>query len=232
MGNNPLSKNNTNENEEYTTDIGVKVPTDGHDGKFMFLLESAIRDWVDGGWGKKSPDELMTDEEVEYIKNNMEDSENNPEVPTGYLTRVGYGHNLIPLLRKGQLKEGDLVPDEARLRGYSRNPEATLNYMRENLSGTTKPIVIYKTNNNVPHFKVDPFDNDFPEEAESFVSQNTLKIDKITSYRATDYDDYDEGASYQMGNEIYNHIGMDTQSWDKNELQYYPEVIVVDVSPS
>ncbi len=180
MGNNSTSKNNSTTPNEFKTKAGIMVDTDGHTHEFMEILENKIKDWVWEGEGSPSVD--MDDDELEYINNNMVNSEDNPDVPTGSLTRVEESHHILPLIMDGSLKVGDTLPSNAMYRSYSRNPEATVNYAKSK-GWHDDTLVVYRTKGNVPHFKVTDFVSSFADEKESLVIQGKLKIDKITNFK-------------------------------------------------
>lgn len=217
MGNN-TSNTNPKSPETYTTRDGYNVPSDGHSRNWMRQFEMIVSSWIRGE--SKSPSYEMNDEQRDYVQNNMEDSENNENVPTGHLTRGERGYHLIPLLRNGQLSEGDLIPDNAFLRSYSRSPNATANYIYQTFDDGS-PIVIFRTHNNTKHFNATPFNDAYAHEEESFVNQSQLRIDGFKIYDAEDYDspyDYSADVNWELG--------------ATNNLKFYPEeVVFVEVSP-
>ena len=211
------------ENQKYKTDAGKLVDTDGHSKEWMEALEEKISHWV--GMGEGSPSAELNKDEVDYIINHMEDSENNSDVPNGFLTRAEQGHHFLKLLENG-LKEGDTLPSNSIFRSYSREQDSTYFYMHD----WSKPVVIYRTNNNTPHFKATDFDDLYEDvESESYVQQNKLKVDKITRYNLSDYDDIGvNGQSKKFNKDIQKQLGIK----GKNPSFNSSEIIFVDVSPT
>ena len=138
-------------------------------------LVSNMKRWQCGGDG--SPDKLLTDEEKDFIKRNMVNSRDDEEVPTGHLTRVEHQYHFI----ESGLKEGDILDTQSLFRAFSREPDATNWYMNSEF-GRKEPIVIYRTNGNVPHYNITKHTGEFQREKESWVETGKLKIDKISHY--------------------------------------------------
>lgn len=201
--------------ESFVTRAGVEINKDGYSEEFLDGLNDKIEDWVE--FGGKSPNEELDKEEIDYIKDNMEDSENNPDVPSGHLTRAESGYHLIEKLHSGEIGVGDKLPDSATFRSYSRTQEATIHYMH---GWESSPVIIYRTNNNAKHFNATNWCGTFQSEQESFVEQREMKIDAITSYTR------DINDSYQ---ELFDELGVDGS---KLPYIYTDEVIIVDVSPA
>lgn len=219
-----MGKNRQNSTPQtYTTTSNETVFTDGHSQEWMQEFNKKISGWTGGG--KASPDVDLNKEELEYIRNHLEDSEDNPSVPSGFLTRAEYGYHIIPLIESGELKEGDLLPSNVTLRSYSREQNSTAEYMRS----WTQPTVIYRTNGNVKHFNATRFDDTYDYETESFVFQNNLKIDKITSYDAKSYPDYNY-YSQQYNKAILDELGIDPSETDVMFNQN--NIVIIDVSPA
>ncbi len=224
MGNNSTTnQNTTSEEETYHTGAGYDVPTDGHSQEFMEQIEHKISEWIDG-FGK-SPSEKLDDDELEYVLSNMEDSEGNEEVPSGHLTRAENAHHLLPLIESGEIGVGDKLPDPSRLRAYSRTQGATADYCRHWEYDT----IIYRTNNNTPHFVATKFNDSYEfKERESFVNQQNMKIDKITTYNAKDYPDWSDNinTSREFRRAVAEDLGLQYVPFDQKRI------IIIDVSPS
>ena len=162
------------QNSTFHTAAGVDVPTDGHDIEFMKQLHRHISTWVKFGDG--SPGTHLTDEEMEYIKNNMESSLNTPNKT---LTRVELGYHF----EEQGLQEGDTINfEESSLRSFSRTQKATLNYFKYQFT-EGEGITLYKTVGNVPHFNVTNFEDYYSEEKESFVDMSSLTVRKVRTYK-------------------------------------------------
>ncbi len=223
MGNKTNSKN-TNSNEEYTTTTGERVNSDGHSYEWMSQLNEKVSEWIRGM--SSSPDNFMDDEELDYILNNMEDSINNPDVPSGHLTRVENAYHILSLIESGKLKVGDSLPSKAVLRSYSRDFDATIDYIND--TDWDSKIVIYRTNGNVGHFNATAFDDSYKDEKESFVKQNSLKIDKITSFKPDgkfNNPDYEDVYDYRY-EKLFSELGTSVKTLPEN----IKEVVLVDVS--
>ena len=162
--------------EKYLTSAGVEVDTQGHIREWMSDFEDEVIEWVECGGA--SPDEEMEKDQIDFILDNMEDSENNPEVPYGFLTRAEHSHHLLEKLWSGEVGVGDLLPDKATFRSYGRSPDATIQYMH---GWEDDSVIIYGTNNNTKHFNATNWCDTFSSEKESFVEQGKMRIDNITS---------------------------------------------------
>lgn len=125
----------------------------------------------------KSPDNELTPEEIDFIKKNMQNSDGDENVPTGHLTRVENAYHFL----EQNLKEGDTLDTNSIFRAFSREPKGTNRYMLSNF-GRKEPIVIYRTNGNVPHYNITEHTHEFEREYESWIETGKLRIDKITHY--------------------------------------------------
>lgn len=217
MGKNRQTKPN-NTPSSYHTIAHEDVETHGKSPEFMNNLNQGISDWINYENHPKSPDDHLSDEEMEFIKKHMEDSENNPDVPSGHLTRAEQARHLLPLIEDGSLKVGDKLPSDATFRAYGRTQEATAEYMGD----WDGQVIIYRTNNNVKHFNVTKYDNSYYWEKESFVNQKELKIDKITRLHINDY----------ISPEAHNNAISNEFGFDETHFFNATEVIFIDVSPS
>ena len=177
MGKNRRTNNEPSVNEEkttpqYTTSAGIKITMDKHDEEFFKHLEMDIGAWIK--YASASPDFLLTKDELEFVLNHMKDSEGDPDVPSGMLTRVEKRRHFL----KHNYKVGDYIDDPAKFRSYSRSQEGTLQYIQRN-GDPDRGIVIYRTHGNIKHFKASDYDNTYEWEVESFVEQGKMKITNI-----------------------------------------------------
>ena len=138
-------------------------------------LVDKMRDWQD--MPGDSPDVVLTDEDIEFVKTHMQNSGDDENVPTGHLTRVEHAYHFLDL----NLKEGDILNTNSIFRAFSRGPDGTNFYMMDNF-GRKEPIVIYRTSGNVPHFNITKHTDQFQKESESWIETGKLRIDKITHY--------------------------------------------------
>ncbi|RAP49298.1 MAG: hypothetical protein BZ138_07915 [Methanosphaera sp. rholeuAM270] len=190
---------NSEAETSYVTNAGVEVPKDGHSNKFMKGLQEVISDWVhDEG---DSPDAKLSPSQLKYIEEHMEDSENNPDVPTGHLTRVEDGNHMNTIY--ANLKVGDKLPANSLLRSFSRDPSATLEYIGHGGGH----VIILRTNGNIKHFNATKFDDYYDEEKESFVKVSNMKVDKIEHLRAEDYPDFDGDFSEKFTDDYLDNLG-------------------------
>ncbi len=160
-------------NLTYITSEGVEIDMENHSQEFFEHLELNIDAWIK--YAGASPDFFLTPEEKEYIQTHMVDSEGDPDVPSGILTRVEKARHFT----KHDYKVGDVIDDPATLRSYSRNQEGTLKYIQEYHHDPDRDIVLYRTKGNVKHFNASRFDQTYEWEAESFVEQGKMKITNI-----------------------------------------------------
>lgn len=194
-------------------------------------LVAKMHDWQYSA--SQKIDELLTDEEISFIKNNMKTSEEDSDIPTGHLTRVEKAYHFL----NSGLKEGDTLNYNSIFRGFSREPDATENYIRKHF-GFRDKLVIYRTNGNVPHYNITEHTNDLKEEKESWIETGKLKIDKITHYTRETHDmkkvmienlqlrNYPEEAKHYGDEYIQNHMKY-------SNIDPTPrDVIFVDLSPA
>lgn len=140
-----------------------------------------LMQWQGEGFGMKTPEEKMDDEEIQYIKDHMEIS-NSETVPTGHLTRVERAYHFL----ESGLGVGDVLDTNSVFRSFSREPDSTVEYM-EDIYSVNEPLVIYRTNGKTPHFNVSDKTQKFPEETESLIETGKMKITKITELNLEKY---------------------------------------------
>ena len=200
------------EDEYFETYTGEEVPTDGHSTEWMEELQENIVDWLHSPGN--SPSSGLTDEQIEYIYDNMEDS---LDLLSETLTRVERGVHF----EDHDYNVGDQIQDEATFRSFSRSQEASLNYIRETFIDGDG-ITIYKTEGSVGHFDVTRFDDTFIEEEESFVDIQSLTIKNVVMI-----DDDDEMVRHRQ---FLDAIGLDDMAVEESHINIIPEYIrVVEV---
>lgn len=133
-----------------------------------------------------SPSEFLSEDEIRWVKEHMEDSQNDKNVPTGHLYRMERGYHFEDLYYGGEIDEGSVLKDSSIFRSFSREPDSTGNYLIDHRGGDS--IVIYRTNGNVPHYNITKHTNEFIYEKESWVEPSKLKIDKIQYFSDLDSD--------------------------------------------
>ena len=127
-----------------------------------------------------------------------------------------------------KLKEGDTVNTNSILRAFSREPDATINYMINNIP-TKEPVVIYRTNGHTLHYNITEHTGAFKYEKESWVETGKLKIDKITHHTG-ERDSIKEALIKEM--ELGNYPDT-VEHFDWYDGDTIPvELYVVDVSPA
>ncbi len=215
-------------NNEYITEEGYSVKRDGHSDEWFETFTTKMETWTD--WGEGSPDKEMSEEEIQYIRDNMEDSENNPDIPSGHLTRVEDGYHIMPLIESGELKVGDTLPSNTNFRSYSKTQIGTLNasvFKGYNEVEGGRQIVIFRTNGNVKQFDVNKMVRGIAVERESLIDPTTLKIDKITTFKP----EQSEYTGDFTHNSLYKELGViDYEGVEDVNLYGNNEVILIDVS--
>ncbi len=172
-----------------------------------------------------SPSEFLSEEEIDYVKNHMENSENNEDVPTGHLYRMERGYHFEELYYEGELEEGSILKDNSVFRAFSREPSSTGDYLLNHNDGGA--VVIYRTNGNVPHYNITKNTHVFENESESWVEPSKLKIDKIQYFNDLDYNMKDVLKS-ELELSQYPEV---MERYDKINQDWIPgEVYIVDVS--
>ena len=198
--------------DTYTLSTGTIINKEGHSEEWMGNFERNIKNWIQ--FPGESASEYLSDEEIEYIKNNMEDSSNNPDVPSGQLTRVELAYHF----NNENLKVGDTLPSDVPFRSFSRTQDASAKWTQ----GELDDDAIYRTNGNVKHYNISKFDKVFEGEKESLVEIGKLKIDKITKFNHSDY-----GNDKTFTDTILKELGVP----DSNiVVPYEHSVTIVDVS--
>ena len=147
-------------------------------------LVGKMRDWQESP--VYSPSEFLTEEEINWVKEHMENSKNNEDIPTGHLYRMERGYHFEDLYFDDEINEGSILKDSSIFRSFSREPDSTGNYLINHNGGGS--IVIYRTNGDVPHYNITKHTNEFIAEKESWVEPNKLKIDKIQYFTGLDND--------------------------------------------
>lgn len=187
-------KNNQNNTpQEYTSQSGTILPTDGHTQEWMQTLNEKIRTWLE--YGGKTLQEL-TKEEKQYIQNHMQSTINDPLVENEQLTRVEKGDYFKKLLENG-LKVGDKLETGMDLLSFTGRRGHSQAFARPR-KGT---VVIYRTNGDVKHYPTDKFTTLY-DEGESLVNPQSLKVDKIQHMKLEDYDsrgDYTVAVREELG---------------------------------
>lgn len=182
------------------------VDTDGHDLSFMNTLNHHIASWLEGTYNDTNIIYNMSDEEIKYLLNHLQSSESDL-VPTGHLTRIGRKYHA------SGLKEGDVLKGNNLFRSFSRDPSSTSHIISEyrEYGMGVDDWVIYRTVGNVKFFDPTKFSNPYPDQTETFVPVDTMKVTKI--HTITDDD------------ELYALTGIDQHIPNNRHIK------VIDITP-
>lgn len=191
-----MGNNITTDDKTYTTSVGKEIPLEKYTPEFMEHLENAINIWLEGF--AENPIDDMTDEEVDYVLNHLENTVGDSSIEDGQLTRMENGEHFL----NSGVKEGDILEGNDLFRSFSRTREATDHVF--NVKGQYyTDVVFYRTNGNVPFFDPTKFSNPYPHQEEVFVPLDKCKVDKITQITGSDelysdllkrmeYDEYED----------------------------------------
>ena len=162
----------------YTTEEGYDIPLEGYTSSFLNNLEYDLSTWLCGN--SEYPLYDMDEEEIQYILNHMNQTQNDKTIPSGSLTRVETG----TYFKEAGLQEGDLMSGNQLLRSFSKEVGSTKKiFESKNIYwDNTDGWVIYRTKGNVPFFDPTKFSNPYPDQKEVFVPVDTMRVDKISHY--------------------------------------------------
>lgn len=169
----------------------------------IFLEEILI--WLEGF--HNSPDETLTEKDLEYVGTHLSSSSNNPGVHDGHLYRIEKAKHF----NKHRYKIGDKLRGNGAVRSFSKDIGATNRLLKEGWTWVSD-AVIYRTVGDVPFFDVTRYVNPYPLQKECFVPSDAMRIVNIKKFEKKDYDRLTE---------VYGFDGM----WD----DYVDNITVVDV---
>lgn len=165
-----------NEPTYYSKYTEKEVPMGTLDDRQMSDFFYHLRKWLDGHGN--SPDEGMSVEELEYVFDHMNSTENSQDiVPDGHLYRI---ENAAHFTEQG-LSVGDTIPSKEAYRSFSKDILATNTMLENGWRGQTD-IVIYRTNGNAPFFDTRDYYDPYSYQRECFVPIGTMKISNINEY--------------------------------------------------
>ena len=170
-----------------------------------------------------SPSEYLSQEEIQYIKEHMENASKDSDVPTGHLTRVEKAYHILDENGNIKYEVGDLLDLNSVFRSFSREPNATAEYLIDHTLADSSDVVVYRTSGGVEHYNITEHTNAWINEKESWVEPSKLRVDKITTFSSDNYD---------MEKVIQDELVTNDYNWHASFYDELPSSITfIDVSP-